>query len=264
MTRRVKLRAGSVLALSGLLSVSTPLAAQTLPAQLQRADGESSRSRPQGIIFGDVVSATLGDFQRLPSLDTFTWLGLGAVFALTGNAVDRRTSDGLSGNAALEHVFEVGEFLGGAGAQLAGATTTYLVGRSTGRPGIAALGADLLRAQILTQTVTGAIKFGVKRGRPDGTEFSFPSGHSSVTFASATVLQRHFGWKVGVPAYAVAGYVATSRIQERRHFLSDVAFGAALGIAAGRTVTANLGDHRFAVAPLVTDGGGGVSFRLID
>jgi membrane-associated phospholipid phosphatase len=263
MTRRLKLRGGCVLALSGLLSASTPLAAQTLRAPAQSPDAGSTLTRPQGILFGDVVSKTLEDFRRLPSFETFTWLGFGAVVALTGNAVDRRTSDGLSGKDALEGVFEVGELLGGAGAQFAGATTTYLVGRSTGRPGIAALGADLLRAQILTQTVTGAIKFGVKRGRPDGTEFSFPSGHSSVTFASATVLQRHFGWKIGFPAYAVAGYVATSRIQERRHFLSDVAFGAALGIVAGRTVTANLGDHRFAVAPLVTDGGGGVSFRLI-
>jgi membrane-associated phospholipid phosphatase len=84
-----------------------------------------------------------------------------------------------------------------------------------------------------------------------------------VTFASATVLQRNFGWKVGVPAYGVATYVAASRIQDKRHFLSDVAFGAAIGIAAGRTVTVGRGDGRFALAPMAAPGGGGVSFSWV-
>ena len=77
------------------------------------------------------------------------------------------------------------------------------------------------------------------------------------------MLQRHFGWKVGIPAYAVASYVAASRIQMKRHYLSDVAFGAALGIVAGRTVTVGHGDARFAVAPIATAGGGGVGFTWI-
>ena len=50
------------------------------------------------------------------------------------------------------------------------------------------------------------------------------------------MLQRHFGWKVGVPAYVAAGYVATARVHDNRHYLSDVVFGAAMGIAGERTV----------------------------
>jgi hypothetical protein len=67
-------------------------------------------------------------------------------------------------------------------------------------------------------------------------DFSFPSGHSASSFATAAVLQRHFGWKVGVPAYVIAGYVATARVHDNRHYLSDVVFGAAMGIAGERTV----------------------------
>ena len=89
-----------------------------------------------------------------------------------------------------------------------------------------------------------------------------PSGHTTVTFASATVLERHFGWKVGLPAYAVAGYVGISRVQMRRHNLSDVAFGAALGIVAGRTVTIGRG-RSLELAPLATPSGAGVSFTWI-
>ena len=97
---------------------------------------------------------------------------------------------------------------------------------------MAHLGSDLIRAQVLTRVVTQGIKLTVRRARPDGGNFSFPSGHSSGTFATATVLQCHFGWKAGVPAYALATYVAGSRLQENRHYVSDVMFGAAIGILA--------------------------------
>jgi membrane-associated phospholipid phosphatase len=106
------------------------------------------------------------------------------------------------------------------------------------------------------------LKYSIRRVRPDDTPFSFPSGHTAVSFASATVLQRHFGWKIGVPAYALASYVGASRIQAKRHYFSDVAFGAALGIVAGRSVTVGRGDGRFAVAPMAAPGGG-VGFTWI-
>jgi membrane-associated phospholipid phosphatase len=147
--------------------------------------------------------------------------------------------------------------------QAAGAIATYTVGRITSNETVASIGADLIRAQIVTQTLTAAVKGSVGRQRPDGTQYSFPSGHSAVTFASATVLQRHLGWKAGIPAYGVATYVAASRIEAKRHFLSDVAFGAALGIASGRTVTIGHGRNRFALAPTAVPGGGGVSLTWV-
>ena len=50
----------------------------------------------------------------------------------------------------------------------------------------------------------------------------------------------------------------------KRHFFSDVAFGAAIGIVAGRTVTVGRGRARFAVAPTVSPNQAGVSFVLLD
>jgi hypothetical protein len=49
----------------------------------------------------------------------------------------------------------------------------------------------------------------------------------------------------------------------KRHFLSDVAFGAALGIVAGRSVTVGAGDRRFAVSPVAVPGGGAVQFAWL-
>jgi PAP2 superfamily protein len=66
---------------------------------------------------------------------------------------------------------------------------------------------------------------------------TFPSGHAADTFAFATALERHLGWKGTAAAYVLSSYVAMSRLPANRHWFSDVVFGSAVGIIAGRTVT---------------------------
>src|SRR4029079_2807721 len=83
-----------------------------------------------------------------------------------------------------------------------------------------------------------------------------------MSFASATVLQQEFGWKVGIPAYAVASYVAASRVQMKRHYLSDVTFGAALGVIAGRSVSIGHG-RRLMVTPMATPSGTAAGFTIV-
>jgi membrane-associated phospholipid phosphatase len=75
-------------------------------------------------------------------------------------------------------------------------------------------------------------------------------------------MQRHFGWKVGLPAYAAASYVAASRVEMKKHYLSDVTFGALLGITAGRTVSIGSGRKLF-VSPIASEMGPGVGVTLI-
>ncbi len=206
-----------------------------------------------------IFTGTVDDLRRLPSRDTLTWLSIGAVASAVAYRGDDRVSRAFSGSNRLDGAFESGSTIGGLSVQLGGAFATYAAGRLTKSPRVATIGADLVRAQLVSQAVTHAVKFSVRRTRPDGGSFSFPSGHTSTTFASATVLQRHLGWKAGIPAYAVAAYVAASRVHDARHFLSDVAFGAAIGIVSARTVTVGRGDTRFAVTPMAAPGGGGVA-----
>lgn len=169
-----------------------------------------------------------------------------------------------SGNTSLDGVFEPGEVLGGAAVQIGSAFATYSLGKLANRPHLERLGRDLVRAQVVTQTLTFALKTAVGRERPDGSNArSFPSGHASGIFATATVLQRHYGWRVGVPAYAVASYVAVSRLNEGRHYLSDVAFGATIGILVGRTVTIDVGGQIFAIEPLLTARTVGLQVRWV-
>lgn len=167
-------------------------------------------------------------------------------------------------DGALDRVFESGEIAGDGYVQAALAVTTYGLGKLFSHDGVADLGRDLVRAQIVAVTITSGIKFAVGRERPDGSSTtSFPSGHTSSSFATATVLQRRYGWRIGAPAYAFAGYVAGSRLNEGRHYLSDVVFGAALGIMSGRTVTLGVGGERFALAPLFVPGGAGVQLAWV-
>jgi membrane-associated phospholipid phosphatase len=96
---------------------------------------------------------------------------------------------------------------------------------------------DLANAAIVNLGYTALLKATVKRERPDGSNnYSFPSGHASDAFTWATVFERHYGWKLGVPAYALAATMGYSRIVRDKHYFSDVVAGATLGYIVGRTV----------------------------
>ena len=113
----------------------------------------------------------------------------------------------------------------------------------------------MLRTQVVNGILTRSLKL-IPRRRPNQdaatfTKGSFPSGHTSAAFATATVIQRRWGWTRGVPAYLVAAYVGTTRLQNL-HYLSDVTFGAALGIASGMTL--RLPGDRVVVSPAIAPG----------
>lgn len=63
-------------------------------------------------------------------------------------------------------------------------------------------------------------------------DFSFPSGHSAVSFEGATVLfVRHRKW--GIAALVLAALIAFSRLYVYVHYPTDVLVGTVLGIAFG-------------------------------
>ena len=84
------------------------------------------------------------------------------------------------------------------------------------------------------------------------------------TFTTATILLRHFGAKAGVPAYAMAIYVAASRLHDNKHYASDVIFGAGIGIISGRAVTVGRRARTFAFGPLMMPHGVGVALTRLE
>lgn len=95
--------------------------------------------------------------------------------------------------------------------------------------------------QLTLSTATGiAVNYGlnacIKKNRPTmplqsswSDCHAFPSTHSMAAFDGATFLMRRYGWKWGVPAYAVSCYVAWGRVHAGKHDWWDVVGGAVVG-----------------------------------
>ncbi len=74
---------------------------------------------------------------------------------------------------------------------------------------------------------------------------SFPSGHTTVAFAAATVFALEYKDKPLIPivAYSAATMIGLSRITENKHWITDVFVGAVLGYLSGKQVVNNY--HRY-------------------
>jgi membrane-associated phospholipid phosphatase len=243
-------------------AIAAPLAAQTdfssanAPASsIQAAANES----PLGLSFdfGQVIQPPAGppptprhtgikallkelvvDVKNLPSRENLLWVGVGSGLALAVHPFDDDVNRKLTGSNTADKVFKPGEILGELGTLLGTASVLYTVGRIRDEPRVSHVGMDLIRALAISEGLTQALKYTTRRERPDhSSRNSFPSGHAADTFAFATALERHLGWRYSVPAFTFASYVALSRLPANRHWLSDAVFGSAVGIIAGRTVT---------------------------
>jgi membrane-associated phospholipid phosphatase len=115
---------------------------------------------------------------------------------------------------------------------------------------------QLAAAYASTMVLVYVLKPTIDRTRPDGGGQSFPSGHAASAFAGAAFLQRRYGWRFGIPAYALASYVGYSRVDADRHHTSDVVAGAAIGIAANLVFTR----HREHVSVGIAPTGGRAAF----
>lgn len=81
-----------------------------------------------------------------------------------------------------------------------------------------------------TLAIMYTTKYLVNEQRPNGGDYSFPSGHTTSAFSGAAFIASEYGWQWGVPAYLAAGYVGWSRVYANKHWPHDVAAGAALAI----------------------------------
>jgi membrane-associated phospholipid phosphatase len=222
---------------------------------------EAPAQRPPSL--KQILREVPGDFRRFGTRESIVTLAAGGALALAVHSKDADITRAAAESEPLDAALELGSPLGSGYVMAGAAAGAYFIGLLAHNTAVASTGADLLAAQLVNGIATQGIKIAVQRERPDGGNYSFPSGHASATFATATVLQRRFGWKVGIPFYALGVYVGASRIQDREHYLSDVIFGAALGTVSGRVVTIHTPAGRLKVAPVAVKRGVAVMFTRV-
>ena len=215
-----------------------PAADQGPPA----AAGEEGTKPTRGF-FSALGHNLVDDAKHVPRRNTVYWLAGGAALALAIHPEDGKINRRLVGNPTVDKLFKPGKWIGNDAVFAASSLGTYLVGRSMQMPRIEHLGMDETEALLLAAGMAETEKLIFRRSRPidptghQSPGYSFPSGHATLTFAAATVLQQHLGYEAGIPPYLIASNVAMSRPHDNRHYASDVIFGAATGIVVGRSVT---------------------------
>jgi hypothetical protein len=192
----------------------------------------------------DLPADLWSDFESLVSVRPAAVIGVGGgVAAISANNWDADIANDTDRHArrwgGLNNVFDVvghpATHLGAVGAVYAGS----LIGDD---PEFHRFSKAALHALIITDVTVLGLKYGFDTDRPNGDRRGFPSGHTASSFALAAVIEEHHGLRAGIAGYAVAGLVAWHRIDDRKHDLSDVLFGAALGLAIGKCVGKN---HHF-------------------
>ena len=80
---------------------------------------------------------------------------------------------------------------------------------------------------------------------------SFPSGHTTASFAVASVIATQFRDSKWIPitAYSVAGLAGISRIYDNKHWLTDVVAGATIGTLVGNLVCHRTSNSKLTVVP---------------
>lgn len=238
--------------------IASPVSASPEKADDQPQPVEVPPARPG---FRQFVKDVGGDYKHFFSRETAYWYAGGFAAAGLVHFGDEDVAEALADPpTATQTALKGGDKYGNLTYQVPLAVGWWVTGHLMGSSRAADAGRDLVRAQINATSWAYALKYAVDRTRPNGDPRSFPSGHSTATFATATVLQEHYGWKVGVPFFAAATYTAVSRLTINKHWASDVTMGAFVGMASARTVTLHVRNRHFALAPFAVPGGGGVAF----
>ena len=257
--QRASIRLGMALALVSALAGAAraqvpepmPLPPPAVPESVAVAPGRLQVLRRD---IGLGLSGTIHTFAAPARWSAREWLALpaGAVGLIAISRAD----------APVEHAFDRNHYDGagralsviepfGAEMGIGTVVAAYGAGLLLDRPGLRRAGVEAAVSSVVASgVITPTLKLVVGRARPrqhegalafhgfSGDE-SFPSGHTTLAFAAASVFaaEAHPAW-AKVLIYGIAGGIGAARMYHDAHFLSDVVAGAAIGTVTGRAVVA--------------------------
>ena len=249
MSNSLRRHATSALLLSALIPVGT-LSAQRFSAR----DTAETHNHARLFTAGDAALAV-------------GFAGLTVAMFPLDKSIARRIQHDTLQKGFLDHGATAFELISVPGAYILG-PAVYLYGRYAHNAAAADLGLHSTEAIVLATGITGVLKGALGRSRPYVTrdsnphDFSFgkgftgedhsgfPSGHTTVAFAAASSVTSELAhlWPghtaiVAPIMYGGATLVGVGRMYHDKHWASDVALGAGLGIFSGLKVVRYAHDH---------------------
>lgn len=248
MTNSVVRRLAVGICILCLIALSVQALAQS-PASL-----ESPQQAPRPFILRQLVNDMAYLSQQPDFYAVVGAVGLTPVmFKSSFDTEEPEFTEALGSSHVADMTFEAGEVIGNAIYPASASAALWAFGRYKHHTFLEDFGSDLLRAQFINGIATLSLKAAINRRRPNGGSYSYPSGHTTTVFTVAGVVYRDCGAKWGIPAFAVATYVGLSRLQEGKHYTSDVVAGAILGGYLGLKIAGRSNrEHEIQLQPAVS------------
>lgn len=129
----------------------------------------------------------------------------------------------------------LGEYIGYGALNITYVGVNYWLAKRNDDPVALKRAEVMARASLYASGLTMMGKLSINEQRPGfpGETDSFPSGHASGAFSFASVVAAEHGWGWGSAAYAMAGFISVSRINDDFHYLHDVLAGITIGASFG-------------------------------
>lgn len=187
-------------------------------------------------------------------------LGAGAGASMLAHTQDEAVQRYFQQNHPLKGSERYGDVLGQGYTHVAIDLGFYCWGKLGNNERALRVSKALMKGLIINALATQGLKYTIRRKRPAGdARNSFPSGHTSNAFLTATVISGMYdwNWKVTIPLYLTASFVGASRLERGSHWLSDVTFGAVLGTVIGLATSNNHkkeNDQGLQVTPIIGNG----------
>lgn len=231
--------------------------------QAQAAAGPASAPRNVSILSTDYLLSYPQNAWRIISapvnFNTDDWLIAGGVAAITGLLMlaDEEINDTWRDDihsSTLDDFLDAMEHFGDSQTVLITAGAGYVLGELVGTDRDKEAALLLAQSFMLSAGLTQGLKMAFKRDRPDDsrddqfsffssdasdTNSAFPSGHATNAFSMAAVLTNVYDEQIpwlGWVLYPAATLTSLARVNNERHWASDVFFGGALGYFIGRMV----------------------------
>lgn len=191
----------------------------------------------EDVSLGHFPGAVWDDITALPTWENTWWLLGGTALTIGVYQIeDAESASEALNKGAWDSLSDFGNIWGDIRVQGPLALGTWGIGSWAGNDEVAGFGFDLSRGLLLTYATTSIIKAAVNRERPNGEDYSFPSGHTATAFTTAGVVTQRYGGWLGGLSLGLGVLTAMGRMEDMKHYASDVVAGATIGWIIGRTV----------------------------